>query len=112
MIGLRLAVAAVLVAAVVAGCITYLLIPAGPPPVETEQPISPTVLKVSGRFDQGMPAEIHRPGAKDHIEAFERAAEAILKRAQHATAAAATDRPLITGRIPLPRPRPLPRSLP
>ena len=34
MIGLRLAVAAVLAAAVVAGCITYFLIPAVSPPVE------------------------------------------------------------------------------
>jgi hypothetical protein len=111
-IGLRLAVAAVLVAAVVAGCITYLLIPAGPRPVETDLLIPPTVLNATGRFDPGISAEIQRPVTKDHIEAFERAAEAILKRAQHATAAAGTDRPLITGRIPLPRPRPLPRSLP
>lgn len=109
MIGVRLAAAAVLVAAVVAGCITYLLIPAGPGPLEADQPMQPTVLNVSGRFDPGQSEEIHRPVTRDHIEAFERAAEAILKRAQHATAAAGTDRPLITGRIPLPRPRPLPR---
>ena len=109
MIGMRLAVAAVLVAAVVAGCITYLLIPAAPRPVEADQLMRPTVINVTGRFDPGPSAEIHRPVTKDHIEAFERAAEAILKRAQHATAAAGTDKPLITGRIPLPRPRPLPR---
>ena len=110
MIGLRLAVAAVLVAVVVAGCITYLLMPAEPRPVEADQLMPPTVINVTGRFDPGpSPAEIQRPVTRDHIEAFERAAEAILKRAQHATAAAGADKPLITGRIPLPRPRPLPR---
>ena len=109
MIGLRLAVAAVLVAAILAGCITYLLIPTAPARVETDQSMPPTVLNVSGRFEPGTAAEIQRPVTRDHIEAFERAAEAILKRAQHATAAAGTDKPLITGRIPMPRPRPLPR---
>ena len=109
MIGLRLAIAAVLVAAVVAGCIAYLFIPAGLRPVEADRPMPPNVINVTGRFDPELSAEVQRPVTRDHIEAFERAAEAILRRAQHATAAAGTDKPLITGRIPLPRPRPLPR---
>jgi hypothetical protein len=108
-ISLRLAVPAVLVAAAVAGCITYFLIPTPPQPVEADQRLPPTVVNVTARSDRGTSTTIERPITKDHIDAFERAAEAILRRAQHATAAAGTDKPLVTGPIPLPRPRPLPR---
>jgi hypothetical protein len=110
MIGLRLAVAAVLAAAVVAGCITYFLIPAVPPPVEPGRRLPPTLINVTGRLDPE--TSLERPVTNDHREAFERAAEAILRRAQHATAAAGSDKPLIAGPVPLPRPRPLPRSIP
>ena len=111
MISFRLAVAAVLAAAVAAGCLTYFLIPSAPQPVEAGRRLPPTVLNVTDRSDREISANIQRPVTKEHIDAFERAAEAILRRAQHATASAGTDKPLITGPVPLPRPRPvLPRS--
>jgi hypothetical protein len=112
MTGLRLAVAGVLAAAVVAGCITYFLVPAAPRPAEADRRLPSAVVNVTGRYDPETSADIQRPVTKDHIEAFERAAEAILRRAQHATASAGTDKPQITGPVPLPKPRPvLPRSI-
>ncbi|MBR1120708.1 hypothetical protein JQ628_04205 [Bradyrhizobium lablabi] len=113
MVSLQFAVPAVLAAAVAAGCITYLLIPAAPPPVETHQRTPLTAINVTDRPDPGTPPNIQQPPVKGHIdkEAFERAAEAILRRAQNATASAvdAKPTPVITGPVPLPRPRPIPR---
>jgi len=107
MTSLRLAVPTVVVAAAVAGCITYFVAPAPPQPIEADQRSPPTVPNVTGRPDWGISRNIQRSGTDDHIDAFERAAEAILKRAQNATASAAE--PLVTGPIPLPRRRPIPR---
>jgi hypothetical protein len=92
MISWRLAVPAVLVAATVAGCITYFIAPAPSQPVEF-----------------GMSTNIQRSTTDEHIDAFQRAAEAILRRAQNAKASAGTDEPLVTGRIPLPKKRPIMR---
>ena len=101
MTSLRLAVPTVLLAAALAGCITYFVAPAPPQPIEAGQRLPPTVPNV------GISANIQRPSTEDHIDAFQRAADAILKRAQNATAAAGE--PLVTGPIPLPRRRPIPR---
>jgi hypothetical protein len=109
MISVRLAVAAVLLAAVAAGCMTYFLIPAVPQPVEADRRLPPTVVNVTDRSEPAISSDLQRPATQEHIDAFERAAEAILRRAQHATAAAGTDKPLITGPVPLPKPRPIPR---
>jgi hypothetical protein len=106
MTSLRFAVPAVLVAAAVAGCITYFVTPTPPQQVEADQK-SPTVPIVTVRPNSGISSNAQRPATEDHIGAFERAAEAILKRAQNATASAGTDKPLITGPIPLPRRRPI-----
>ena len=105
MISLRLAVPAALVAAAVAGCITYFVTLAPPQQVEADQRLPPTVPNVTGRSDLGISTNIWRPTTDEHIDAFERAAEAILKRAQNAKASA--DKPLVTGPIPLPKPRPI-----
>jgi len=105
MISLRLAVPAALAAAAVAGCITYFVTPAPPQQVEADQRLPPTVPNVTGRPDSGISRNIQRPSTEDHIDAFERAAEAILKRAQNAKASA--DKPLVAGHIPLPKPRPI-----
>jgi hypothetical protein len=104
MITLRLAIPAVLAAAAVAGCITYFVTPAPLEQVKADQPLPPT--NVTSRPDSGIARNIQRATTEDRIDAFERAAEAILKRAQNATASAA-DAPLIIGRIPLPKPRPI-----
>jgi hypothetical protein len=101
MIPLRLAIPAVLVAAAVAGCITYFASPAPPEQGEADQPLPPTSLR--SRSDSEIARNIQRPTTEERIDAFERAAEAILRNAQ----ASAADARLITGRaIPLPKPRP------
>jgi hypothetical protein len=109
MISWRLAVPAVLVAATVAGCITYFIAPAPSQPVESDQQLRPTGPSVTGRSDFGMSTNIQRSTTDEHIDAFQRAAEAILRRAQNAKASAGTDEPLVTGRIPLPKKRPIMR---
>jgi hypothetical protein len=112
MISWRFALLAVLTAAVVAGCITYFVVPV-PPPVE---PVRPTALPPAPQPPKPnweAPAAkasdaIDQPGPKDkRVAAFEQAADAILRRATSARAFA-EERP-ITGPIPLPRKRPIPR---
>ena len=94
MISLRPAVLAVLVAAAFAGCLTYFVTPS--PRVDADPLLPATVPDMKSLPD---------PGAS----AFERAAEAILKRASYAEASASTGEPPITGHIPLPKRRPIPR---
>jgi len=108
MISLRLAVPAVLVATVVAGCFTYSVTPS--PRVDAD-PLSPaTVRKLKSLPGAGRPTSTdQRRSAEERASAFERAAEAILKRASYAEASASTGEPPITGHIPLPKRRPIPR---
>src|ERR1700730_1773912 len=97
MISLRLAVPAVLVAAAVAGCFTYFVTP----------PLPPAVPDIPDP-DAGTPTNIgQRPSAEEQAAAFQQAAKAILKQAPNAQASA--DEPPITGHIPLPKRRPIPR---
>jgi hypothetical protein len=105
----RLAVPAVVVAAAIAGCITYFVAPALQQQVEADQRLLPTAPSVPGRADSGISANIQRPATEDQITAYQRAADAILRRAQNATASAGPDEPPVTGLIPLPRRRPIPR---
>jgi hypothetical protein len=112
MISLRLAVPAVLFAAAAAGCFTYFVSPPPPPPpprvVEADQRLPPTVPDMTGRPDTGTPTNIgQRPSAEEQAAAFLQAAQAILKQAPDAQASA--DEPPITGHIPLPKKRPIPR---
>jgi hypothetical protein len=103
MISLRLAVPAILLAAAVATCITYFATPVPPRHLEPDQRLPlPIVPNVTGRPDAGMSTNIQRSVAD--IDAFQRAAEAILKNAK-----ASAREPSITGPIPLPRKRPIPR---
>ena len=103
MIGLRLAVPAVLVAAAVAGWFANFAIPA---PIEERLP--PTVpnltdpdTKASTSNDQLSNAEVKA------AEAYLEAAKAILRRAPDARASIGADGPLLTGPIPLPKRRPV-----
>ena len=107
MIGWRFAVLTVLLAAAVAGCITYFATPAPPQLVEADQRSPPTAAIATARPDLGVSRNIQPPSTDDDITAYQRAAEAILKRAQNAKASAGE--PLFTGRIPLPKRRPVPR---
>jgi hypothetical protein len=112
MISLRVAVPAVLFAAAAAGYFTHFVTPPPPPPrvVEADQRLPPTVPDMTGP-DTGTLTNIgQRPSAEEQAAAdFQRAAAAILKRAPEAQASAGTDEPPITGHIPLPKRRPIPR---
>ena len=104
MISLRLALPGVLLAAAAAGCLTYFVIP--PPPVELDQPLPPTAPDMAG---PQTPKSIDpRPSAEEKaVAAFQQAAAAILRPLPNALASA--NEPPITGRIPLPKKRPIPR---
>ena len=106
MIGWRLALAAALAAAAFAGCVTYLSAPS--PRIEANQRPPAAALNLPAPDMEASKGITLRPSAQERdVAAFEKAAEAILKRAAYAGASA--ERP-ITGRVPLPRPRPIPRQ--
>ncbi|MET3837976.1 hypothetical protein [Bradyrhizobium sp. OAE829] len=98
MISWRFAVPTVLGAAALAAWITYGVFPISPPLIEENRRM-PTVSEGTGSQDIA---------SEDEMFAYQRAAAAILKRNPNAKASA-DELPLITGRIPLPKPRPLPR---
>ena len=108
MISLRLAIPAVLTAAAVAGCFTY-LVPQPIARVEGDQRLPPAKLTSSG---PDTTAGVYKhPGADEKAAiAYLEAAQAILRRAPSAQASASNDELPITGRIPLPRKRPIPRQ--
>jgi hypothetical protein len=104
MISLRPAVLAVLVAAAFAGCLTYFVTPS--PRVDADPLLPATVPDMKSLSDARTPTSSdQRRSAAD----FERAAEAILKRASYAEASASTGQPPNTRHIPLPKRRPIPR---
>ena len=111
MIGLRLAVPAVLVAAALAGCFTYFVTTPPPPSVEADRRLTPTAPDMTGP-DTGTLTNIdQRTTAEEQAAAaFQRAAAAILRQAPDAQASAGTQEPPITGHIPLPKRRPIPRQ--
>jgi hypothetical protein len=102
MSSLRLAVAALVVAAAMAGGITYVT---APPRVEAEKPSAPIASEVTSSMADTPTIVGQRRTAED----FERAAKEILKRLPEAQASARTDELPILGRIPLPKRRPIPR---
>jgi hypothetical protein len=108
MISLRLAVPGFLVAAAVAGIFTYFVTP--PLPVEAVQRVSPTAPDMTGPHAGSLTSIDQRPTAEEQAaaEAFQRAAAAILRQSPNAQASASE--PPITGHIPLPKRRPIPRS--
>jgi hypothetical protein len=102
MISLRVAVPAVLVAAVLAGCFTYFVPPR--PPVAPP----PQLPEKMPELRTGIPTNVDPPKAQERADDFLQAAQAILK--QEPNALASADRPtVITGHIPLPKKRPIPR---
>jgi hypothetical protein len=108
MISLRFAVPAVVVAAAMAGCITYFAVPAALQ-AEADLRLPPTMPNLTGRPDAGI-SNFQRANTEADITAFQQAAAAILKRAQNARASAGPDEPVITRPIPLPKKRPIPRD--
>ena len=111
MIGPRVVISAVLSTAALAGCLAYLL----RPPIAS--------VKIDMQSDPGKPqfggpvatvskgAET-RPVENEKVASdYLAAAHAILRQAPAAHASAGADEVPITGRIPLPRKRPIPRDL-
>ena len=109
MISLRLTVPAVLAAAAVAGCITYLLAPVPQQAAEVDQGFAETMPHATVRPDTATSTSTQHLNEEDRIISFQRAADAILKRAENITASAGPDARTIAGPIPLPRRRPIPR---
>jgi hypothetical protein len=108
MISWRLVVPAVLVAAAIAGCLTYFVTPS--PPVEAVQRIPPTSPDIRGP-DRTTRTSIdqHSSAEAEAKAAFERAAAAILRRAPDLQASAGANEPPTAEHIPLPKRRPRPR---
>jgi hypothetical protein len=99
MISLRFAVPAVLVAAALAGCFTYFVPPVTPTPQLPEK---------MPELRMGIPANVDPPKIQERADDFLQAAQAILQKEPNAQASA--DKPtVITGHIPLPKKRPIPR---
>lgn len=107
MITLKFAVPSVLVAAAVAGCITYFVTP--PVQVKADQRSHPGAPGLTRPEPRPLAAVDPRPSAEEEqaAAAFREAAAAILRRAPNTRALALAEEPPITGRIPLPKRRPI-----
>jgi hypothetical protein len=108
MISLRLAVPGVLFAAAAAGCFTYFVTPETQG-VEVDQQSLPTMPDMTSPHTGTPTTNIDpRPSAEEKAAAaFQQAAAAILRPLPNALASA--NEPPITGHIPLPKKRPIPR---
>jgi hypothetical protein len=109
MVTLRFAVSAILAAAAAAGCFTYFVTPS-PARVEADQRLPPAVLYSRGPDTTASIRIDQRPSADEKAAAaYQKAAEAILRRAANAQATAGADESPITAPIPLPKRRPITR---
>ena len=109
MFTLRIAVSAILAAAAAAGCFTYFVTPS-PARVEADQRLPPAVLYSRGPDTTASIRIDQRPSADEKAAAaYQKAAEAILRRAANAQATAGADESPITAPIPLPKRRPITR---
>ena len=101
MISLRFAVPAALVVAVLAVCFTYFVLPRPPVAPPPQLPEKMPELRMA------IPPNVDPPKVQETADDFLQAAQAILKKEPNAQASA--DKPTITGHIPLPKKRPIPR---
>ena len=109
MVTLRFAVPAILAAAAAAGCFIYFVTPP-PARVEADQRLPPAVLYSTGPNARGSIGIDQPPNADEQAAAaYQKAAEAILRRAPNTRASAFADERPMTGRIPLPKKRPIAR---
>lgn len=110
MVKLHFVVPAILAAAVAAGCLSYLIAPLDK--VETVVQLPPALLRPKGPNARTL-TQIETPAlpSADELPAatYERAAEAILRRAPDTQASIARDELPSPGPVPLPRSRPIPR---
>jgi hypothetical protein len=107
MIGFRLAVPAVLVAAAVAAWFTYFVTP--PPPVEADQQLPPTSPNAP-RTRTPVNIDQHQSTEEEAAAAFRRASRIILRQLPDVQASARNNELPIMGHVPLPKRRPLPSA--
>jgi len=111
MISLHFAVPSVLVAAAVAGCITYVVTPPAQAPLQIKADQRSQPIASGSPRPETRPLAVvdPRPSAEEEqaAAAFREAAAAILRRAPNTRALAFAEEPPITGRIPLPKRRPI-----
>lgn len=111
MISWRYAIPATLGAAVAAACIANAISSVVLPQLVVASQQRPLILPATSNHDTAISANNKHPSSEDHLTAYQRAAEAILQRAQNAMAS--SDVPIITGEIPLPKSQvPLPKKRP
>jgi hypothetical protein len=109
MINLRISVPAILAAAGVAACFVHFIPPSAR--VETDPPTTSSRPNLTGPDIRASASMDQAPSTEEKAaEAYREAAEAILRRAPNARASAGADEPPITGRIPMPRRRPIARQ--
>jgi hypothetical protein len=109
MIGSHVAIFAVLTAAALAGCVTY-LVHAPVARVEDDQRPHLGKLTLSAPNATASKSDDRQPTENEKAAiAYLEAAQAILRKAPTAQASASNEGLPITGRIPLPRKRPIPR---
>jgi hypothetical protein len=114
MVTLRFAVPAILATAAAAGCFSYFVIVSLPARFEADARLldvrlPPAVLSPSPSARAS--TQIDEPPNADEqaAAAYQKAAEAILRRAPNTRASAFADERPMTGRIPLPKKRPIAR---
>ena len=115
MVTLRFAVPAILATAAAAGCFSYFVIVTLPARFEADARLLDVRLPPAVLYSPSLSApestQIDQPPNADELAAanFQKAAEEILRRAPNTRASAVTDELPMTGRIPLPKNRPIPR---
>ena len=115
MVTLRFAVPAILATAAAAGCFCYFVIVSLPARFEADARLLDVRLPLAVLYSSSPSArastQINEPPNADELAAaaFQKAAEEILRRAPNNRGSAVTDELPMTGRIPLPKKRPLAR---
>ena len=115
MVTLRIAVLAILATAAAAGCFSYFVIITLPARFETDARLLDVRLPPAALYSPSpsTPAstQIDQPPNEDELAAaaYQKAAEEILRRAPNTRASVVSDELPMTGRIPLPKKRPIAR---
>jgi len=115
MVALRFAVPAILATAAAVGCFSYFIIVSLPARFEADARLLdvrlPPAVLYSPSANARASTQIDEPPNADELaaEAYQKAAEAILRRAPNTRASAFADERPMTGRIPLPKKRPIAR---
>ena len=115
MVTLRFAIPAILATAAAAGCFSYFIIVSLPARFEADARLLDVRLPPAVLYSLSPSAraltQIDEPPNADELaaEAYQKAAEAILRRAPNTRASAGSDERPIAGPIPLPKKRPIAR---